>query len=344
MADLFISYSREDKPRAEQVARGLSQAGFDVFWDTEIPPGTTWADYIESKLANCAAVVVLWSQHSTRSQWVREEARMGKERGKLIPAMLDASAPPFGFGEVQAANLSTWQGQAGHPDWDNLVNAVRSAVGASGGARPPEQRRPQPQAFAPPHGGQAKKGGLPMPLLIGGGVVAALLVVLGVLGATNKGGGDAPQPVVQQPAPQAFAPPVQQAQPAAGGQQVDYAAQLQSQLAVAEQALGAQGFRLIAGPFSGGLAQGANQSFPITLEQGGDYRIVGVCDNDCSDLDLQLRDQSNNVVQQDTSTDDHPVLQSQPAWTGPFMIDATMFQCTRAPCFFSVVVYGRPNG
>jgi len=111
MHDVFISYAREDRPRAEQVARGLTALGLDPFWDTDIPPGQSWADYIESKLTNCRAVVVLWSEHSTKSQWVREEARMGRDKSKLIPARLDASAAPFGFGEVQAADLSTWRGE-----------------------------------------------------------------------------------------------------------------------------------------------------------------------------------------------------------------------------------------
>jgi hypothetical protein len=222
---------------------------------------------------------------------------------------------------------------------------VRVAIGRSGGAPSEgEQRRPPPtpQPFLDT---EKKKGGIPPAVFIGGGVVAALLVVLGIIGAMNNGGG-APAPAVQPvanmpPAPQPFAAPAPAPQPGNGAQ---YAQQLQAQIAVAEQALGTQGFRQIAGPFSGGLPQGQNQSFPVTLEQGGDYRIIGVCDSDCSDLDLSLRDQNNNVVQQDALADDHPVLQSQPAWTGPFMLDVTMYQCTRAPCFFTVVVYARPLG
>ncbi len=146
MADVFISYAREDRARAEQVAGGLAAIGLDSFWDTDIPPGQTWADYIEGKLSQCKAVVVLWSEHSTKSQWVREEARMGRDKSKLIPAMLDNSAPPFGFGEVQAANLSTWRGEPNHPEWVRLSAAVRSAVGLP--AAPP-QAAPQ-QAYTPP--------------------------------------------------------------------------------------------------------------------------------------------------------------------------------------------------
>jgi hypothetical protein len=101
MADVFLSYAREDSARAEQIANGLQAAGMDVFWDNEIPPGTTWADYIESKLNQCKALIVLWSEHSTKSQWVREEARLGRDRGCLIPVLIDAAQPPFGLGRCR---------------------------------------------------------------------------------------------------------------------------------------------------------------------------------------------------------------------------------------------------
>ena len=152
MADVFISYAREDRARADQIARGLQAMGHECFWDTDIPPGQTWADYIEGKLSACKAVIVLWSAHSTGSQWVREEARMGRDKGKLIPAMLDNSPAPFGFGEVQAANLSTWRGEPNHPDWVRFAGAVDAAV--RGPNAPPRQPAaaptPQPQAFARP--------------------------------------------------------------------------------------------------------------------------------------------------------------------------------------------------
>ncbi len=141
MTDVFISYAREDQPQAERIARGLEAMGLSVFWDNEIPPGQTWADYIESKLNQCAVAVVLWSQHSTKSQWVREEARMGRQ--KLIPARLDASEAPFGFGDVQAADLSRWGGDYNHPEWGRFANAVFAK--ARGGAAP-QPAQPQPQA------------------------------------------------------------------------------------------------------------------------------------------------------------------------------------------------------
>ncbi len=150
MTDVFISYAREDSAQAERIARGLEAAGLTAFWDNEIPPGQTWADYIEGKLNQCSAAVVLWSEHSTKSQWVREEARMG--RTKLIPAKLDASEPPFGFGDVQAADLSSWGGDYNHPQWARFVNAVlaKARPGGAQPAGPAPHVTPQAQ---PPAGG-----------------------------------------------------------------------------------------------------------------------------------------------------------------------------------------------
>lgn len=132
MADIFLSYSREDHARAEQIAKALTAAGYEVFWDVEIPPGKSWADVLEEKLAVCKAAIVLWSKISTASKWVREEARLAHDRGKLIPVQIDDAPPPFGFGEIQAADLKHWRGDIGDPHWRTFLNAVSAAV-----ARPP---------------------------------------------------------------------------------------------------------------------------------------------------------------------------------------------------------------
>jgi uncharacterized membrane protein YhaH (DUF805 family) len=159
MADIFLSYAREDRDRAAAIAAALGQAGYQAFWDVEIPPGSSWADFLEEKLAVSKAAIVLWSKTSTASQWVREEARLARDRGKLIPVIIDGSAPPFGFGEIQAANLSHWQGDQNDSNWRLLLTAVERAVGRIGEApRPPPQQAysapppaaPQQHAYASP--------------------------------------------------------------------------------------------------------------------------------------------------------------------------------------------------
>lgn len=143
MADVFLSYAREDEARATQIATNLEAMGLDVFWDNEIPPGQTWADYIEGKLDVSKVVIVLWSAASTKSQWVREEARMGRDKSKLIPVIIDGSPAPFGFGEVQAGDLSNWNGQADDPAWRRFSRAVYTA------AKGTDAPSPQPAAALP---------------------------------------------------------------------------------------------------------------------------------------------------------------------------------------------------
>ena len=150
MAEVFLSYAREDEARATQIATGLEALGLDVFWDNEIPPGQTWSDYIEGKLAVCRTVIVLWSVSSTKSQWVREEARMGRDKAKLIPVIIDGSPAPFGFGEVQAGDLSHWNGQADDPAWQRFSRAVYNAAKGADAPAPQVASAPPIQATAAP--------------------------------------------------------------------------------------------------------------------------------------------------------------------------------------------------
>lgn len=71
---------------------------------------------------------------------------MGREKARLIPVLLDGTPAPFGFGEVQAADLGAWDGSTSHPDW------VRFSQAAYNRARnaPPPPPRPQAPPAPPP--------------------------------------------------------------------------------------------------------------------------------------------------------------------------------------------------
>ncbi|MBY0566325.1 MAG: toll/interleukin-1 receptor domain-containing protein [Hyphomonadaceae bacterium] len=341
MADVFLSYAREDSARALQVAQGLQNAGLDVFWDNEIPPGQTWADYIEQKLTQSKALIVLWSEHSTKSQWVREEARMGRDKGVLIPVMIDASQPPFGFGEVQAANLASWNGEADHPGWKRFVDAVAQFAKAE--PRPAQQAMaappraaaspPQPQPAPAP---AAKSGGVPTWAWVAGGVVGAL-VVLGIIGSMLPNAQQ--QQVAQgnqvQPATSAAVQP-----PATGGE--DPQAIILQQLQQAQVAAAQQGFQLVGQPFSGSLAQGQSWNVPATLQVGYEYRVLGVCDRDCADLDLVMFDSAGRQISQDTTNTNLPIVSVIPAYNDNFTIQVQMYNCSIAPCYYALALYGRP--
>lgn len=108
MADIFISYTREDLACARAIAHYLEHEGWTVFWDQTIPAGKTWREVVGKELAGAKCVLVLWSSSSIESRWVQEEADEGERRGILVPALLEDVLPPIGFRSIQAADLKEW--------------------------------------------------------------------------------------------------------------------------------------------------------------------------------------------------------------------------------------------
>lgn len=73
--------------------------------------------------------------------------------------------------------------------------------------------------------------------------------------------------------------------------------------------------------------------YSVSLAQGTVYRIIGACDNECSDFDLELLDPSGRVVESDTLPDDVPIINITPRAAGNYKVRMTMKTCTIAPCY-----------
>ncbi len=110
MADVFLSYASEDHKLALLLADRLGETGFTVWWDRHIHGGADFSFEIEREIKAAKTVVVLWSQASQGSKWVRDEAAYARDADKLIPLRLDDTLPPFGFRQVQAIDFSRWNG------------------------------------------------------------------------------------------------------------------------------------------------------------------------------------------------------------------------------------------
>jgi hypothetical protein len=127
---VFLSYASEDRSRVIALVEMLRGDGIRLFWDRRTPPGKNAMQYLGAKLAESRCVVVVWTSSSVASKYVINEAIHGFDRDRLVPVRLDDVVPPFPFSNVQAADLSTWDGVTRSEDVDGFVDAVRDCVQA----------------------------------------------------------------------------------------------------------------------------------------------------------------------------------------------------------------------
>jgi formylglycine-generating enzyme required for sulfatase activity len=130
MSDIFISYAKEDRGKAKDIAEALKRQGFSVWWDRSILPGETFDTVIEEALDAAKCVIVLWSKMSVYKDWVRTEASEGKQKGILIPVLIERDLRiPIEFRRMQAADLIDWGGKLPHSGFDDLLKAVAGILG-----------------------------------------------------------------------------------------------------------------------------------------------------------------------------------------------------------------------
>jgi tetratricopeptide (TPR) repeat protein len=153
MASVFLSYDHEDSARAAPIAAALESKGHSVWWDRRIHGGAEYNSEIETAVERSDAVVVLWSDKSVRSPWVRDEAGEGRDRGKLVPVLIEAVKPPMGFRQYQTIDLCRWSGGKRIPALPDLLHAIEkvAATPAEAAANAPASVRSvsRPSSFRP---------------------------------------------------------------------------------------------------------------------------------------------------------------------------------------------------
>ena len=163
MADIFLSYARQDAAAAGRVARELAKHGWSIWFDQELRAHESLADVIAKELEEARAVLVLWSPAAVESHWVRSEANRARELHKLVQAQLGPVRLPMPFDQIHCADLGKWR-SARSAGWTQVLRSLSElAEKPSGPSRPVE-------------GGNANRRNV----LIGAG--AAVIAAVGLAG------------------------------------------------------------------------------------------------------------------------------------------------------------------
>src|SRR5215467_6660723 len=125
MHEIFISYSRRDISTVRALTTALSQKGLTVWVDrSDIQEGDAYDTQIEEAIAQTSVVIVLWSENSIRSHWVRAEAAYALAKHKLLPITIDHSQPPLQFMQIQTLDFGSWQGSCEDETFERLLVAL----------------------------------------------------------------------------------------------------------------------------------------------------------------------------------------------------------------------------
>ncbi len=130
MADVFISYANQDRESAHRLANALIAIGWSVWWDRKIIAGQSFDQVIERELETAKSVVVLWSEHSIASEWVKNEAAVALQRGVLVPASVESVKLPIEFRRRQTAELVGWNGDPSHSGFQALCEGISATLGS----------------------------------------------------------------------------------------------------------------------------------------------------------------------------------------------------------------------
>jgi TIR domain-containing protein len=135
VADVFISYATEDSHRATKVAEGLVSSGILVWLEPGFQARSVVAGEIKNQLSRAKCVLILWSHHSVRSMWVRDQANVGHQRGALLPVLIepldDRQEVPAEFLDMPYEDLSTWNGDSQAAEFVTLTERIKRMVDSS---------------------------------------------------------------------------------------------------------------------------------------------------------------------------------------------------------------------
>lgn len=135
--DIFLSYAREDLERVRHLVDAFKKRDCRIIWDLEVRTGKTWTQEIQDAIDRSLCIIIVWSRHSVRSEWVIEEALEAKDKMKeIIPVLLDDVTPPFGFRRLHAANLVDWDGDDRVESFVRLSRDVLKILRESRAAQP----------------------------------------------------------------------------------------------------------------------------------------------------------------------------------------------------------------
>jgi hypothetical protein len=132
VADVFISYKREDRSRVAIIADILSDLGLTAWFDASLISGESWETVINREVGAASAMLVCWTPQAVGSVQVMREVLLGVTRKMLAPVFLEKCVLPQGLDSKHVADLTHWDLSLNDPEWLGVLARLEQLTGRTG--------------------------------------------------------------------------------------------------------------------------------------------------------------------------------------------------------------------
>ena len=138
MADVFISYAREDQTLARGLHKALGLEGNAVWMDDRLQPGEEWRETLFKQVRSSLCLIGLWTPHSVdtrgffrssgKTGWVELEHEWAGA-DKVIGVTAGGGKAPGVYRTLHTGCLDNWVPGQWHPEFQKLIDRVQSLKG-----------------------------------------------------------------------------------------------------------------------------------------------------------------------------------------------------------------------
>lgn len=89
------------------------------------------------------------------------------------------------------------------------------------------------------------------------------------------------------------------------------------------------------------LARGAEAPKTVLLYPNREYSFVAVCDRNCSQVKLMIKDITNNRIVSNPSNDAVDIINFQPPAEGRYQVIVKMEKCATQSCYFGLGIFDK---
>jgi hypothetical protein len=130
MADVFISYKRDQRERVKVIADLLKAEELSVWFDANLEVGHAegFDAEIEREVTSAHCVLACWTPEAVRSIYVKAESKKGLDNDTLVPVYLEQCILPVPFNAIDTADLINWRGDKHDPTWNRIISRVKEKI------------------------------------------------------------------------------------------------------------------------------------------------------------------------------------------------------------------------